>query len=373
MKVLYWTPVFWPDIGGIELIAMRHLESLKARGHEFLVLAAHGRTPAADAGEFAGIPVYRFPMIPALQERNLPALLAIQKRIAALKRAFRPDVEHLNFGGPAPIGYFCLRAAGPSPAPLVVQMHASVQGLAGGADSITGQLLRRAAWTVACSDAVLEDARALEPALASRSSTLYYGVQDRGVPPAPRPAAPCVLCLGRLTREKGFDLAIRAFAQVAGHHPRARLLVAGDGPARGELEALAAELLPPCAVEFAGEVSPASVPAVINRATLMVVPSRWREAFGLVAVEAALQARPVVAARTAGLAEAVQDGHTGLLVPPEDVPALAAALGRLLAEPRIAAEMGRAGRVRAQALFGWPRYVDACEAVYRGQAGGASP
>jgi glycogen(starch) synthase len=95
------------------------------------------------------------------------------------------------------------------------------------------------------------------------------------------------------------------------------------------------------------------------------MPSRWEEAFGLVALEAALMARPVVATRVGGLPEVVLDGETGLLVQKDDSGALARAVGFLLDHPEQAMSMGNAGRLRAKEVFSLARYVDAYDTLYR--------
>ncbi len=95
------------------------------------------------------------------------------------------------------------------------------------------------------------------------------------------------------------------------------------------------------------------------------MPSRWEEPFGLVAVEAALMARPVVASRVGGLAEVVADGETGLLVDKEDPAALARAVTHLLKNPATAERMGQAARRRARELFGFDRQVDAYDGLYQ--------
>jgi glycogen(starch) synthase len=95
------------------------------------------------------------------------------------------------------------------------------------------------------------------------------------------------------------------------------------------------------------------------------MPSRWEEPFGLVAVEAALMARPVVASRVGGLAEVVADGETGLLVDKEDPAALARAVTHLLKNPATAERMGQAARRRARELFGFERQVDAYDGLYQ--------
>ncbi|MEO8084725.1 MAG: glycosyltransferase family 4 protein, partial [Ardenticatenales bacterium] len=134
---------------------------------------------------------------------------------------------------------------------------------------------------------------------------------------------------------------------------------------RAELERLAATLGVASAVEFVGRVAPQDVPALINTASLVVVPSRWDEPFGLVALEAALMERPVVATRVGGLVEAVEHGITGLVVDKEDPEALADAIVALLEDCPTADRMGRAGRTRARDRFGWSRCVDEYDRLYQ--------
>ena len=112
------------------------------------------------------------------------------------------------------------------------------------------------------------------------------------------------------------------------------------------------------------------MPALLNSATVVLVPSRIGEGFGLVALEAALMARPVVASQFGALPEVVVDGETGLLVERDDPAALAAAITTLLEHPETATAMGQAGRRRAQTLFGLGPHVDAFDALYRRIAAG---
>jgi len=152
-------------------------------------------------------------------------------------------------------------------------------------------------------------------------------------------------------------------AFVRARLPTARLIIAGDGELRGDLERRAAALGVADAVELTGWVQPCDVPALLNRASVVVVPSRC-EPFGLVALEAGQMARPVVAFRVGGLPEIVADGRTGLLVDEGNSAALAAAILRLLLNPGEAAEMGRRARERAK-TFSAVRYADAFVALYR--------
>jgi glycogen(starch) synthase len=185
---------------------------------------------------------------------------------------------------------------------------------------------------------------------------------------APQPLAfdkPRLVCLGRVVEDKGFDLALRALPAIARNYPDLRLVVAGDGPARPALEGLAAELGIGDVVDFAGWISPEKVPELMNSATIVLLPSRWREAFGLVALQAAQMERPVVATEVGGLPEVVVDQETGLIVAKEDSEALAEAVLSLLRNPSRAVEMGQEGRVRAQQVFSWERHIDDYDALYQ--------
>jgi glycosyltransferase involved in cell wall biosynthesis len=155
--------------------------------------------------------------------------------------------------------------------------------------------------------------------------------------------------LGRLQIEdKGLDLLLLALARQTGP-PAASLEIAGGPPETIRiLKARAAELGLEERVQFLGEVD--DPVAALARWDLLVLPSR-REGFGLVLVEAMAAGRPVVAARAGGIPEVVEDGVTGLLVPVDDVPALAAALDRMASDPGERVRLGRQGRQVALKKF----------------------
>jgi glycogen(starch) synthase len=175
---------------------------------------------------------------------------------------------------------------------------------------------------------------------------------------------PCILCLGRLVPEKGVDVALRVLANVRLRVPGVRLVVAGDGGERSRLEREARELGLGEEVRFVGAVAPEDVPAVINRATLVLMPSR-REGLPLVAIEAALMGRPVVATAVSGLAEVVTDGETGRLAAKDDVEGLSRAVLDLLAHPEGTRRMGRSARERARDRFGLARCAASFDALYQ--------
>jgi glycosyltransferase involved in cell wall biosynthesis len=175
---------------------------------------------------------------------------------------------------------------------------------------------------------------------------LESGEVDRGL--LARAGERFVLVVGRMVgreRYKGHDELLAALARLARSGSPARLVVAGDGGDRARLERLAAELGVAGRTLFAGAVSPATLTALYRRAALFAMPSRL-EGFGLVFVEAMAAGAPCVALAGTAPAEIVVDGETGLLVPPDDVAALARALDALLADPERARALGAAGRAR---------------------------
>ena len=189
---------------------------------------------------------------------------------------------------------------------------------------------------------------------------VHYGI-EAGPPPPPLPGAPRLAVVGRLIPIKGHDVLLRALARVREQLPEVTLEIAGDGPLEPELRATVSRLGLGERVSFLGRVAPPG--PVFERAEVVVVPS-FGEGFGMVALEAMERGRPVVASDVGGLPEIVADGRTGLLVPPGDPEAFAAAIVELAGDPARAADMGAAGRTRALAEFSQERCTDRIEAIY---------
>jgi glycogen(starch) synthase len=117
-------------------------------------------------------------------------------------------------------------------------------------------------------------------------------------------------------------------------------------------------------VDLIGWVAPGQVPSLINASTIVLMPSR-QDSMPLVALEASLMARPIVATRVGGLPEVVAHEETGLLVESENSRALALAVVSLLSHPEVAGRMGESARARAQRLFDWQHHVNTYDALYR--------
>jgi glycosyltransferase involved in cell wall biosynthesis len=159
-----------------------------------------------------------------------------------------------------------------------------------------------------------------------------------------------ILCVGRLSSEKGHFVLFDTLEILQKRGTEARLTLVGDGPLRQELEARRQGLPNPSGVRFTGSLNPVQV-SEYYRACHLVVLASFSEGVPIVLMEALAHGRPVVATRVGGVAELVSDGTSGLLVSPGDAQELAEAIERVLADPARAAEMGRKGSSKINEEF----------------------
>lgn len=217
-----------------------------------------------------------------------------------------------------------------------------------------------------CAVIVTVSAAERDAGLAAGIRPPQYRVVPNGVDPGrfvadPAPVPGRVVMVGRLAPPKRQDLVVRALEAVRRRCPEASLELVGDGPQRAELERLADAAGVAGAVTFLGER--ADVPERLRAAACVVLASGY-EGCSLAVLEAMAAARPVVASRVGGMDELVEDGVTGRLVG-NDVDALAAAVGDVLASPVEAEAMGAAARARVVERFSAERMAADLAAVYR--------
>lgn len=253
-------------------------------------------------------------------------------------------------------------AARLSGTPVVVHVHEAEDQIGSALGTALHLPLLLAQRIVVNSEATRRAVCKAVPPLSGRVRTVYNGVPDQRSPatdlPQEVPERVELVLVGRLSPVKGTDLALQALTTLVADGVDAHLTLVGDVyPGyewfRQQLEDAAGRDDLAGRVTFTGfepEVAP-----FLARADIVLVPSR-RDSFGNVAVEAALAARPVVAAQVQGLAEVVVHETTGLLVPTEDPEALAAAVQRLLADWPAARRYAEAARTQALTRFGVQRY-----------------
>jgi glycosyltransferase involved in cell wall biosynthesis len=164
-----------------------------------------------------------------------------------------------------------------------------------------------------------------------------------------------------LCPDKDHATLLRAVALVVRDIPNFRLLIAGDGPCRAELQQLALHLELSSHVEFLGGVH--DVPGLLRQARVKVLSS-ISEGMSLTLLEAMASGLPIVATRVGGTPEVVQDGITGLLVPPRDPRLLASALLRLFRDKELVRQFGHEGRQRAVQHFDVREMVARYEELY---------
>ncbi|HEY2670806.1 MAG TPA: glycosyltransferase family 4 protein [Rugosimonospora sp.] len=173
---------------------------------------------------------------------------------------------------------------------------------------------------------------------------------------------PLIGFAGRLVYEKGVQDLVHALPELSDRHPGLRVVIAGDGPHKGELQSEIHRLRLDGRVNFAGFVGD-DLPATFAASDAVVVPSIY-EPFGMVALEAAAAGAPLAVSRTGGLAEIVQPGVTGVTFPAKDSDALAAAVGTLLTDGVSARRMARQARAMVRARYGWVAIAERTAAAY---------
>ena len=402
MKILMLAQFYRPVIGGEERSAEDLAAALAARGHE--VAVATLRVPGTPAREdAAGVRIHRLESLAgrlgrlyAERERHHVAPLPDPGLVAGLRRVLRderPDVVHAHNW----MAYSWLPLAPWAGAPLALSLHdyslvcatkrlirfgavcdgpgrvkcvrcaahhygVAKGALVAGALQAGAPLLRRAV------DLYLPVSATVAERLGLARRGLPFQVIPNLLPPIREtppaagdrtllerlPEGDFALFLGDASADKGARILLRAHARLARPLPLVfigRPLDAAGGDAHGDVRTLG-----PWPHRLALEA--------VRRCTLLVAPSIVPETFGLGVLEAMALGKPVVASRLGGLAELVADGESGLLVPPGDPAALAAAIARLLADAPVRAAMGRTARVRAE-RYSAAHVVPRVEAVYR--------
>jgi glycogen(starch) synthase len=359
VKILFWTDAFWPQIGGLEVFCVNLIRALKTRGHVCEVITNCWEEAAAY--RFEDTAVHSFPFQATLRQEKLLAVAAQSVKCSRIVDRFQPDVVHLH--GVNRAAFHFAREMNRVRRPAVLTLHDTL--LAPEKWDLARWALENAEQVVAISEYSYRDALARESCLAGRLRVIRNAVPEPEIASAPLPSQRRILGIGTFKNHKGFDLAIDAFARVAAEFPDATLTLAGDGEDRDLLEAQAAESGFGARIHFAGWIASDRIPEMINAHSLVVVPSRWEEPFGLVALEAAQMGRPVIASRSGGLPEIVVDGVTGKLFENGNLPGFADTLRQLLAEPPLMERLGREARSHAAAHFSFNRLVDQYEDVYR--------
>jgi L-malate glycosyltransferase len=375
--------VCFPSVGGSGVVATQLAIRLAGRGHAVRLFSS--RVPFLLERDRRGVEIHVVDpvMRPPLETGAYSHALAGAMASAAMERGL--DVLHAHYAIPHASSALAARqivqSCGRRAPRLVTSLHGTdVTGV--GSDAALRMVTRHA---VLASDSVTTPSAWLRDA-AQASLDLPRGTRIEVVPnfvdlgdfrPGPDrselrrlfpdeawdgPDRPGVLLHASNFRPlKRVGDAVAALAEVRRSRPAVLVLV-GDGPERERVEQMADRLGVRSRVALLGERSETG--SLFRQADLFLLPSE-QESFGLAALEALASGVPVVASRVGGLPEVVRDGETGLLVPPRDPAALAAAIQRLLEDEPLRQAMSRAARQDAETRFRPEPAVDRFEAIYR--------
>ena len=355
MRVLHIGKYYAPQHGGIERHVKDLSEWLVRHGVDVGVLVHQPpRRWRSHRETINGVDVWRAGCVAAPLYAPLSPALPLQ--LARAIDALQPDLLHLHLPNPSCIA--ALASARARRLPWIVHWHADVSA---DVPSVALRMayhayrpfeqavLARAVAVVATSNRYLDASTALADWHA-KTRVIPLGIDEIPSPTGNPPKWPAkgdlrLLAVGRLSHYKGFDILLDALSRF----PGGRLLLIGDGESSAALHAQALRLGVHDRVAFVREVDDASLRAAYAAADVFVLPSLDRsEAFGLVLLEAMRDGVPVIASdiRGSAVGHVVVDGSSGLLVPPGDAAALAAAFERLVSDPAMRARFGAAGRER---------------------------
>jgi len=360
MRMLLVTNDFPPRAGGIQQYCLNLVMRLPA---DEVVVYAPAWPGAAEFDAAQPFRVVRHPTSRMLPGRD------VERRAVALVREVRPRV--VVFGAAFPLGLLAgriTRATGVScvgwthgvevavgRVPLVRGLMARVAGdlrFATAVSNWSAERVRRAVRGRCPVELLVSgvDAEAYHPGVDRRPVRERHGLGD----------APVCVCVSRLVPRKGQDVLIRAWPSVVARVPDARLLLVGGGSYERRLRRMAAASPAADRIVLTGEVPWADLPAHYAAGDVFAMPCRTRwlgldlEALGVVFLEAAATGLPVVAGRSGGSPETVDQDATGLVVDGRTAGQVGPAVAELLADPARARAMGAAGRRRVEAEFAWP-------------------
>lgn len=367
MRILHVYKDYFPAVGGIENHVRDVAEAFAQRGHEVTVLVTNpsGRNTVEEMVH--GVRVIR------AGQWGVVASTPLSFAFPQLLHSLQPDITHVH--SPYPIGEVGQWWMGKRP--YVVTYHADVtrpvqQAIMLAYAPLLKLILRRASRVMATS----ANYAATSPYL--RGATDHLSIVTLGVDPhryqpiakSTPPTPITVLFLGLLRHYKGVEFLIRAMRDVPAP---TRLMIAGGGPLRAELEAVRDTLGLQKRVTFLGRVPDADLPQLYQTADIFVLPAISRaEALGVVLIEAMASGLPCITTEIgSGNSYLVQNHVTGLTVPPRAPLALAEAINRLAADPALRQQLGEAGRQRVLENFTTEIMLKKIELVYQQVVGSA--
>ncbi len=362
LRICQVSAAYYPYPSGVTELVHHLSEALRTRGHEVHILTTsyHNDGPRTRYVTRVGRAIF-LPMNKSYA--TVPFAFDMSGKVKRFLRNHEFDIVHVNGFFPPDISYYALHHSRSVNVASFLTVGFRNYGPAAWLWKLmSGGLNRRMHGRIALTQGALEYIRPFFP---GEFRVIPPGVDTIRFLPATsrKPEAASILFVGRLDKRKGLDILLRALPMVRQDFPDARLTVVGKGPTELESRLLAQALGIADHVDFKGFATVSELPTYYAAADVYCSPALGGEAFGIVLLEAMACALPVVASDITGYNEVVQHEGNGLLCPPNDPAALAAALTRLLSQPDLRARLGAAGLRKAETLS-WPRIAEQVESYY---------
>lgn len=375
MNIAIFASAFYPHVGGVEELCRQLSLELMRKGHRVIILTNRWPRSLPEYEEVDDIPVIRLPF--RVPDGSVKAHISyhlthrqICRQMLGILRKHAVDVLHVQCISSN--GYYAMLAKQALGLPLVVTAQGELTMDAGGLyskDTFMNRLLPRlldgADFITGCSRKTLSDVMSHAARHYPEKSCHIFNagrIEDFATGQPFQHHKPYILGIGRMVPQKGFDVLIRAFVQAADRDHD--LILAGDGPELQALKSLATRVQADGRTLFFGKADRQQAVSLFLGASFVALPSRADEGLPVVCAETMAAGKAIVATQVGGVPEAVQDGETGILVPPEDVDALAEGIRRLAGDPALRERLGAAGRERAR-LFSWDAVTEKYLDVYR--------
>ena len=365
LKLLIWGNTF-PRMGGVERFVDHVAHGLTNRGHEVVVLSDGEKIDTLTDRPFR---VETVPMGDPVLSSDVAQVLTSARHIKRVISEFGPDVLHYNSSA-VEMPIFVMSAMR-TQVPIVSTLHFDLNNPVLVPVDSTFAKIMNASTRVTSISRYVHSVVPRVGSLKDRHVDLIENASPMAAPYRKPTGDKTILCIGRIVHDKGFDQMIAALPGVLEIHPEAHLVIAGLGPEMATLEAQIAQAGLGDHVSFIGWVQPEDVHAKMQEAAMIVFPSRWKEPFGLVAIEAALAGRPCVAFRVGGITDSIDPGVTGELAEPGDITELSAKINALLSDPKRAKAQGINAHKRHGDGANYEDMLDRYETLFHEVEGGA--
>jgi glycosyltransferase involved in cell wall biosynthesis len=352
MKIWLIPNRYFPVIGGVEVVVDRLRHEFIDKGHNVTILTSKYPKNLKKFEFVNGVNIYRFSF--SIYRGTVWSMLLFLFRVgpnmAKLIYIFlkeKPNIVNVHYVDEHTFYILLLRNL--FKFPFIINLHGSdvlknpinfknIQ-------NILIKTLEKADHVIANSKHLLNEAKIYYSNLKNKSSIIPNGINlndfiDNHF--SEKCKNPYIVCIGRLEKEKGHDLLIKAMYNISKRHPRWRLIIIGDGRERHGLLRLTEELGLGEIITFLGAVENKEALLYIKNSEFLVLPSR-SESFGIVLIEAMAYRKAVVATSVGGVPEIVSDGINGFLIEPEDHNSLFEAISKLIQDNQLRKILGEKG------------------------------